>query len=170
MKKIVFGIVVAAFVLFAVLITANMLSLNEYGVAEFGEKSLVISNDNMKQYGYKNSDLLVISKVANDDIKVGDTIIFYNNYEDEVSIEQSSISEISSNGKQFYLDSNNSISYGNVLGTKKTTKVYPTVGRVLKVLETSTGYLLIIVLPTLILFTYLIRKVTVELKEEKKNN
>jgi hypothetical protein len=168
MKKIVGRVLVTIFVLVAVFVTANVLSYNDYEVAEFGKKSLVLANKHMEKYGYKNGDLIITTK-AEDNIKNGDTIIYYNVYQKNVTIDQGKVEEISSNGKQFYLDSNTSIQADRVLGKTSNVKTIHGIGSVLKVLESRIGYLLIILLPTVAIFAVLIRKVIVELKEEKKN-
>lgn len=169
MKKTIVRVLVVIFVIVAIFITANILSYNDYEVAEFGNKSLVLADKHLEKYGYKKGDLLVTTKVKSDNIKVGDSIMYYNNYQAKATIDEGKVTEISSNGKQFYLDSNTSVSDKYVLGNSDATKVYPVVGGVLEVLESRTGYLLIIIMPTLALFAYLIRKTMVEVKEEKKN-
>lgn len=167
MRKIIVRVLVGIFAIIAVFVTVNMLSYNDYEIAEFGNKSFVLGNKHLEKYGYKKTDLIIATKT--DNIKIDDSIMYYNNYESKTTIDEGKVTEISSNGKQYYLDSNTSVSDKYVLGTSDKVKVYPVVGGILEVLESRVGYLLIIVLPTLVLFAYLIRKITVELKEEKKN-
>lgn len=177
MKKIVARVLVVIFVLIAVFVTGNLLAYNDYEVAEFGDKSLVLVDNYMVKDGYKKGDLLVTTRKSNDSIKVGDSIIFYNVDRKVITIDKGSIEEISDNGEQFFVSFLNmesekkttSVLKENVLGTSDSVKTYPVVGSILNVLEARTGYLLIILLPTLVLFAYLIRNVVVELKEDKKN-
>ena len=168
MRKTIFRVLVVIFILIAIFVTANLLAYNDYEVAEFGNKSFVLADKNMEKYGYNKGDLIITTKANNDNIKIGDAILFYNNYESKVAIEKGTVTEISSNNQQYYLDTNISISKEYVLGTADSVKTVSKVGSILKVLETRVGYLLIILLPTLVLFAYLIRKIVVELKEEKK--
>lgn len=168
MKKIVGRVLVVIFMLIAVFVTANILSYNDYEVAEFGNKSFVLAGKHMEKYGYKNGDLIIATK-ANDNIKNGDTIMYYNVYQKNVTIDQGKVEETSSNGKQFYLDSNTSIAADRVLGKTSNVKTIHGIGSVLRVLESRMGYLLIILLPTIAIFAVLIIKVIAELKEEKKN-
>lgn len=167
--KIVCGVLVTIFVIIAIFVTINMLAFNDYEVAEFGNKSLIIANKHMEKYGYLNGDLIIATKKNNDSIKKGDSVLYYNNYESKTTIDEGRVQEVSSNGSQLYLDSEMSVSKNNVIGKSDDVKIVSTVGKVLNVLETRLGYLFIILLPTIALFAYLIRKVTVELKEDKKN-
>lgn len=168
MKKIVIGVLIGLFFIVAAFVTINLLSYNDYGVAEFGNTSLVLADKKMEKYGYKNGDLIVATKENNDSIAKGNSIMYYNNYNPKVVIEKGNVLEVSSDNSQFYLDNNNSIAKKYVIGTTDSEKVYPVIGGVLNFLETKAGYLLVIILPILVLFAYLIRKVTVELKEKKK--
>ena len=167
MKKIVARVLVGIFALVAIFVTLNLLAYNDYEVAEFGSKSFVLVDKHMQEYGYNKGDLLVVARVKSSSIKNDDVIMYYNNYAEEVSIDQGKVEEVSDDGKHYYLNGN-SVAHEYVLGTSDTVKAYPVVGGVLQVLETRTGYLLIILLPTLVLFAYLIRKIVVELKEEDK--
>ncbi len=168
MKKVIVRVLVVIFILIALFVTANLLAYNDYEVAEFGNKSFVLADKHMEDYGYKNGDLVITTKVDPKEIGIGDAILFYNNYESKTTIDKGVVTEVSSNNKQFYLDTNISVSKDYVLGKINAEKAYAHVGSVLRVLETRVGYLLIILLPTLVLFAYLIRKIAVELKEEKK--
>ncbi len=167
MKKVVIGVLIGLFIIIAMFITISLLAYNEYGVTEFGNSSLVFADKNMEKYGYKSGDLIVATKENNDSIVKGNSILYYNNYEPKVAIEKGKVLEISSDSSQFYLDNNNSIAKKYVIGTSDSEKVYPVIGGILKFLETKVGYLLVIILPILVLFAYLIRRVTVELKEKK---
>jgi len=169
MKKIVARVLVVIFVLIAIFITANILAYNDYEVAEFGNKSWILADEHMKEYGYNKGDLIIADKSTIDDLKANDEILYYDIYAPTVTINKGKIVEISDDGSQYYMDNNiRSAAKRNVLGSVESLKVYPKVGGVLEVLENRTGYLVIIILPTLGLFAYLIRKITVELKEDKK--
>jgi len=178
MGKIVARILVVIFVLIALFVTVNLLAYNDYEVAEFGNTSLVIVDDHLKEYGYNNGDLLIVSRSNNDKIIVGDKIIYYvgESVNSSTAINVGAVSEISDDGSQFFIlkdDKNtlgDSVNKDRVLGSTDSTKVCPTLGGVLGVLESRAGYLLIILLPTVVIFAYLIRKVVVELKEDEKKN
>lgn len=174
MKKIIARVLVGLFVLIAIFVTVNLLAYNDYEVAEFGNTSLVLVDDHLQEFGYKKGDLLIVSRTNNDNIKTGDSIMYYDAKTISTVINVGSVSEISDDGSEFYVVNNdskkaeNSVKKDRVLGSTDSIKVYPTLGGVLGVLESRTGYLLIILLPTLAIFTYLIRKVVVELKEDEK--
>jgi hypothetical protein len=169
MKKIVARVLVGIFALVAIFVTLNLLAYNDYEVAEFGSKSFVLVDEHMQEYGYNKGDLLVATRVKSNAINKEDTILYYNNYAEDVTIDQGKVEEVSDDGKHYYLNGN-SVAHEYVIGTGDTIHTYPVVGGVLQVLEARTGYLLLIILPTLALFAYLIRKIVVELKEDKKKN
>lgn len=177
MKKVVLRVLVVIFAFVAIFVTLNLLAYNDYEVAEFGNKSFVLVDDELQKYGYKKGDLLVVSSSNKDSIKVGDSILYYDSklINGPTVIKKGTVEEVSDNAAEFYVlnsDSEkmeNSVKNDRVIGVSDSVKTYPVIGGVLSVLEARTGYLLIILLPTLVLFAYLIRKTVVEIKEEKKN-
>lgn len=173
MKKVVCRVLVGIFACIAIFVTANLLAYNDYEVAEFGNKSFVLVDKHMVNFGYKEGQLLVITKSSSGSIKKDDIVLYYNVNAtsvntNKVNIDQGKVEEVSDDGKHFYMNGN-SIADKYVLGSSSSIKTYPVIGGVLSVLESRVGYLLIILMPTLVLFAYLFRKIVVELKEEKKN-
>lgn len=176
MKKIIVRVLVVIFVLIAAFVTANLFAYNDYEVAEFGKTSFVLADEHLQDFGYKKGDLLVVSRTNIDSVKSTESIVYYDDKTPTTVINVGTVSEISEDGSEFYVVNNdsekneNSVKKDRIIGTAESVKVYPTIGGVLQVLESRVGYLLIIILPTLVLFAYLIRKVVVELKEEEKKN
>lgn len=174
MKKVVERVLVVIFILIAMFVTVNLLAYNDYEVAEFGNTSFVLADEHLQDFGYKKGDLVVISRANNDIVKSGDSVMYYDDKAPSAVINVGTVSEISEDGSEFYVvnsDSKkdeNSVKKDRVLGNTDSVKVYSAIGGILQVLESRAGYLLIILLPTLVLFAYLIRKVVVELKEEEK--
>ena len=174
MGKIVARILVVIFVLIALFVTVNLLAYNDYEVAEFGNTSFVLVDDHLKEFGYDKGDLLVVSRANNDNVKNGDSVLYYDAKNISTEINVGSVSEISDDGSEFYVvntdskKAENSVKKDRVIGSTDSVKVVPTLGGVLEVLESRAGYLLIILLPTLVIFTYLIRKVVIEIREDEK--
>lgn len=175
MKKVVARVLVVIFVLIAVFVTINLFAYNDYEVAEFGNTSFVLADEHLQEYGYNKGDLLVVSRSNVDNVEKAASVMYYDDKTPATVINVGAISEISEDGSELYVVNNNSeksensVKKDRVIGSVESVKVYPTIGGILQVLESRVGYLLIIILPTLALFAYLIRKVVVELKEEKKN-
>lgn len=174
MKKIIARVLVVIFILVAIFVTVNLLAYNDYEVAEFGNSSLVLADEHLQDYGYQKGDLIIVSRANNDSVKSGDSVMYYDDKAPSTVINVGTVSEVSEDGSEFYVVNNdskkaeNSVKKERVLGSTDSIKVYSKIGSVLNVLESRTGYLLIILLPTLALFTYLIKKVVVELKEDEK--
>ena len=84
--KILLSILLVLYAGVAIFLTACLLNYNDYKITEFGSKSLIIVNDDTLKDKYKKGSLLVVDKDNAKDIKSGDDIIFYNTYNNQISI------------------------------------------------------------------------------------
>ena len=74
--KILLSILLVLYAAVAIFLTACLLNYNDYKITEFGNKSLIIVNDDTLKDKYKKGSLLVVDKTNAKDIKSGDEIIF----------------------------------------------------------------------------------------------
>lgn len=168
--KILLSIVVVIYAIVAMFLTACLLNYNDYKITVFGDKSLIIVNDDTLKDKYKKGSLLVVDKNG-EEIKKGDEIIFYNTYNNQVNI---SIAEVTAKEKitdtetTYTIKGDYDISSEYLIGSTKNVKAYGVIGAILGLLESRVGFLIFIILPITIAFLYEIYVLISEIKQAKK--
>lgn len=163
--KIILGIIVAAYFLVIASVTVCLLCYNDYKVTEIAGNSLIIIDKQSDKY--KDGDLVVFKKPNLKNIKVGSEVFFYEvtngipsiNYGNVTNIEQ-----INEEESTLTINDNHTISSQSLIGSTDYATVYPKIGSILSVLESRFGFLILVILPTLILFLYEIYRVIIEIK------
>ena len=175
-KKLIIGILITVYLVVAVFLTACLITYNDYKISIFGDKSLIIVDNKEFEPDYKKGTLLIIKKNANDDIKEGDSIFFYNHYKSQVSVSYSKVTKtekITDTETTYTITGDQPVSSEYVIGKASTTKAIEGVGSIMKFMESRIGFLLVIVFPIAVLFIYEIYVVVKEIvrpesEEEKK--
>ena len=172
--KILLGILVVLYAIVAIFLTVCLLNYNDYKITEFGDTSLIIVNDDKLEPTYKKGSLLVVSKENEKDIKVGDNIIFYNTYNNQVSLAVGEVmfkENITNNETTYTVSGNYDISSEYLVGSTNDVKVYPVLGTILGILESRVGFLIFIILPITLAFLYEIYALVIEIiNSNKKEN
>lgn len=169
MKKIfnfVFGVIITAYILMAVVLTGCLLLYNDYKVTEINGKSLIIIDDNELK-PYKKGDLVIAEKPNVEDIKIGDDILFYSEDYGVVSVNQGKVIEYVTEGNKiegFSVGNGKVISASSVVGEAKDVKIVEDLGSILSVLESRFGFLFIVIMPVLVIFLYVVYRFIIELK------
>lgn len=172
MKKIIYNILFTIYAIIAVFTTICLLSFNEYRITEIGKNALVIIDDNSLSPDYSKGDLVIVNKAEKDKTSVGDKVFFYSSHDRTVTVSLANVlkkEQITSTETTYTLDGNYDISSEYVIGPAKSSKIIKGVGSVLQVLESKWGFLLLIVLPSLIAFLYEIGVVISEVRGSKKS-
>ena len=168
--KILVGVVIFIYALSAMFLTACLLNYNDYKITEFGNKSLIIVNEDTLEGSYKKGSLLIVDKNAKNVDKV-DNIIFYNTKNNEVNIAISKVigTEVITEKESTYtVEGNVEISSQYLIGSTEDVKVVPYVGSILGILESRVGFLIFIIFPITLAFLYEIYVLVNEIKETKK--
>ena len=76
-KKFLIGLVGTVYFVFALIMTILLLNFNDYGVTQFGTKSLVIIRDEIATEKYQKGDLVIVEEKKIDQIKIGDEMFTY---------------------------------------------------------------------------------------------
>lgn len=162
-KKILIGILIFIFSCFAILMTILLLNFNEYGVTEFGDKSLVILTREISSENYKKGDLVVVEKVAYEAIKEGDEIFAYSvDSREKVNIEVGIVKDLFPTEKSIAYKNGAGFSQEYIIG--KATDTYHNVGLYLSFIESKWGFLFIVLVPCFIIFIYEIYALVVEIR------
>ena len=170
MKKIlktILGVIGFTYLIFIIFITICLLNYNEYKVTEFGNKTFVLIDD--KSDKFTDGDLVVFTK-NNDEIKTDNEISFYEVVNGQSSVNIGTVTDIEKITEKettFTINGSHKISGETVIGSLETAKVYHKVGKVLYAFESQYGFLLLVILPSLMLFFYAAYSFIMELKQPK---
>jgi hypothetical protein len=149
-----------------ILVTVCLLNFNDYGITEIGKTSWVIADEDFSE-GYEKGDLLIVKKGTGEEVSIGDYIFFYNPSENNV-INYAEVSNIvDTNGYYTYIVGNDyHVYYDYYVG--EDVKQFKNVGSVLSVLESQMGFLVLIILPTIVAIIFEIYAIIIEVVELKK--
>lgn len=170
MKKVIYSIVVTIYAIIAVFTTVCLLSYNDYKVTQFGDYSLVIVSGELAKdnVNLNEGDLVIVNKKG--DIKVGDQVFYYSQYEKTVTVASgkvTNIEKITSTETTYTIGDNYMVSSQYILGPVNGTTKVQSVGTVLNVLESQWGFLFLVVFPSLLAFIYELTVVVGEIKGNK---
>lgn len=149
-----------------IIVTVCLLNFNEQRVTVLGDSSWVIADNDFSDE-YKKGDLIIVNKGTGEEVSVGDYIFFYNPAENYV-INYAEVTDIvNTNGYYTYKVGNDyNVYYEYFIG--KDASVYRGVGMVLSVLESQMGFLILIILPTMVAIIFEIYAIIIEIIEMKK--
>lgn len=172
--KVIFSIIIIPYIVVAIFTTACLMNYNKYGITQFGNKSLIIVEDDSLEPTFKKGNLLIVSKSSDlGSVKPGDNIFFYNSYKEEVSVSLSTVTKstkVTDDEYSYTIEGNYDVSSEYLIGNANDTIIYSILGSVLTVFTSRIGYLLIFVLPILCFFLYEIYAVIKEIKQYKEEN
>ena len=165
--KILLIIFVVLYLILEMFLAVCLLNYNDYRVTVFGNKSLLLLTDNIDKE-YKKNDLLIVTKGDGSEVKAGDSIFFYNPG-DNYTINYAEVTEVvphANNTYTFKIGTTHNVYMDYYVG--KNVKRYEKIGGIMRVLESKWGFLLLIVLPTMIALIYEFYEIIIEIIEFKK--
>ena len=132
-----------------IIVTACLLNFNDQRITEFGNQSWLIIEDN--EIGdFTKGDLVIVTKGPGSEVETGDNIFFYDPAENN-TVNYAEVLSATPSGQNSYtykIDGDYNVYYEYYIG--KNVKVYSHLGTALKVFESKWGFLLLIILPTMI--------------------
>jgi signal peptidase len=157
------------FVIFAVLITAMVLSStnNENGVASFNGKSFIDIKTSSMSPTIKAGDMVIVELLTDRqkaECKVGDVITYYTDLDGNGSKElnthrikkineENGLITYTTQGDNNITEDKNTVAFNNVIGRWTGTRLNG-VGNIMSFLQSSTGFMCVIVLPLILFFLY----------------
>ena len=162
-KKILIGTIGVVYFSFALVMTILLLNYNDYGVTQFGNKSLVIINDEVSTDTYKNGDLVITERKRIDRYVVGEDIFTYR-------VDSKGLPHIQIGKVGTIYEDENAISFENgenysmdfIAGTP--VKIHPNAGKFLSIVESQWGFLFIVLVPCFLIFIYEVYSLIIEIK------
>lgn len=162
-KKIVIGIVGTAYFIFALIMTILLLNFNDYGITQFGTKSLVIINDTIANENYKKGDLVIVEAQRVEDVEVGQEIFTYRIDSKGIpTINLGKVGEVYVDDDAIAFENGETYSMEFVAG--KGTESYEHIGTALSIIESQWGFLFIVLVPCFLIFIYEVYSLIVEIK------
>lgn len=169
--KLLIDLIEAVVVLYVIVLTACLLFVNSYGYTEFGNYTIVQAHkaEASTLPNVKNGDLLII-KNGNDIVK-GNVIYYYAGINDKYYIKSGKVTEITGDeyGTFYKLDKKNET---NTISDQKLVgnyiSIHHNVGKILDVLESKIGFLLLVLLPIMCIFIYHVYNFVIILKYEER--
>ena len=170
--KIVFGVIGFVYFVIAIFGIVCLLKKNEYGYPQFGNKTLLVIDEDNKETGLKKGDLLILVKPNNDDVKISDGVFFYDTEYKKNTINFGNIikREVINEKETTFTVASKSFSSEFLVGKLNDSTKYPTLGSILNVLISKWGFFLIIIVPFFIMFMIELFAIYTEIKYGKKKN
>ena len=165
-KKIVVGLFVSVFFIFAIIMAVLLINYNDYGVSQFGNTSLILVKEDTSA-NYKKGDLVVVESKRIDKYNKGDELFIYKVVDKNVDIEIGKLNKIYENENELGVENGSVYDIKFIAGTP--TKVYSGIGNFLSVVESRMGFLFIILVPSFLIFVYEIYALVIEFKYGSEN-
>ena len=174
MKKILGffkNIIIAVWVLAAIISTICLISYNEYSVSEIGNYSIIVVDSDRLEPDFNENDLVIVKKVGENKYKEGDKAFFYiSNPADLVFINYGEITkkvEAEHAEDSYYFGEKTVIPHSDMIGLGTEAKVYKGWGLVLSIFESRWGFMFLVIFPTIFAIVYEIYSIIEEAKRDK---
>ena len=162
-KKVILTIVGVAYFIFALAMTILLLNYNNYGVTQFGNKSLIIINDQIANEKYMKGDLVIVNLPKLENMKQGDEMFCYRIDSKGIpSLQIGTIGEVYVEENAISYENGETYSYEFIAG--KTEEIHAGVGTFLSVVESKWGFLFIVLVPCFLIFIYELYSLIIEIK------
>jgi hypothetical protein len=157
------------FFLFALTMTILLLSYNDYGLSQFGNKTLILMTDKIYSDAYDKGDLVIVEKralqqyAAPELIEIGDELFVVRVVDGgAIYIEVGKVGEVYPDENAISFENGSSFDVKFVIGEK--IQVVKKLGGFLSVVESKWGFLFIVLVPCFLIFIYEIYALIVEIK------
>ncbi len=164
-RNIVFGVILVAYLSIIILASTLVLSRNDYGYTEFGNKALIdVKEDTSK---YLKGQLVIVEKRFIDKLKAGDEIFVYQTSQQEktVKVVSSTIKEVNNEEATPYITLDvDDTSWGQDYIAGQSIKVYDSIGGIISFVESKWIFFVIFIVPCFFLLLYEIYSVIIVIK------
>lgn len=168
-RNIIVGIIFALYLTVIIGVSTLILTRNDYGVTQLGEKALIIIDRTNANDRYKAGQLVVVESRKFEDLKVGQEVFVYQTdmQEKKVTVIPSSIKEINNEeqNKHIVLQVDGT-AWGNEFIAGEAISVHDNVGKVFQFLQSKWIFFILFIVPLFFVLLYLIYKIVVVIKFE----
>lgn len=164
-KKVFMSILTVVYFAFALIMTILLLNFNDYGVTQFTDTSIVILKERIANEEYKKGDVVFVERYNVNEFKEGETVFTYRLENTVAHIEIGEVGEIYTDDKAIAFKNGDTYSEKYIIG--KPSKVYHGIGSFLSIIESTWGFLFVVLVPCFLLFIYQIYALIIEIKYGK---
>jgi len=165
-RNIIIGILFVVFFAFAIGMTVLMLNVNDYGLTQFGDTTLLYLTENISSKNFKKGDLVLIEKPLFEEVKVGDELFVYRVARNgSVTVEVGIVGDIHEEDSAISYE--NGATFGEQLIIGHAGNKYEKIGSYLGIIQSQWGFLFIILVPCFLIFIYQLYALIVEIKYGK---
>lgn len=167
--RVVLGILVSIYLAMVIFTTGFLLNKNDYGVSSFLGRYLIVLDDDSLAPDYKANSLIAIKPVTNAEIEIGDKIFYYDTYSTKHQIKFTEVTrkeKVNDSEVTYALKDNTLVSSQYVLGSEKTVTSLSFLGKILYIVQSKWGFLIIVVFPLFLAFIYEIYAIVKEVKKK----
>ena len=166
-RNILIGIIMVVYFAFIVAISTLLLNKNDYGVTQFGEKSLILVDDKISNKDYPEGTLVILETRKIEDLKAGDEVFIYqpDNKDKSVDIIISDIESVHLDVDSPYVKlTNDGTAWGEdfIAGTK--VEIYPDLGAFLIFIESKWVFFILLIMPCFFILLYEIYLLIIAIK------
>lgn len=168
-KQIFVKILGIVFFAFAIIITILLLNYNKYGVTQIDNISLIKIKEDLSSDKYQKGDLVMVESKKIDKISIGDEVFVYKlDANGSVSVDIGVVGELHLNDNQISFKNGATYSMEFVIGGS--TKIYNKIGTYLSIIESTWGFLFIVLVPSFLIFIYQLYALIIEIKYGREDN
>ena len=165
-KSVILGILMFVYFTFVIAMTILLLNFNDYGVTEFGNKSIIIINDEISNDNYKKGDIVITEKNKIEKLEVGQELFTYKvDEKGNVNIDLGKIGNIYTEENAISFE--NGSTYSNEFIAGSPIEKYEKIGTYLSIVESKWGFLFIVLVPSFLIFVYEVYSLIIEIKYGK---
>ena len=170
-KSFLIDALIVVWFLVAIFVTICLLSYNDFGVTVFGKNTLLIIDSDELEPKYNEGDLVIVKRVSDNKINVGDEVFYYNSaMNSNVLVFLGDVedkNEVSKTDTTYTIEGEK-VSGEFVIGPTTSAKVYPKLGKILGIITSKWGFMFIILFPMLFAVIYEVMMIADAVKKNKK--
>lgn len=166
-RNIFIGIFLVIYFSFIILISTLLLNRNDYGVTEFGDKALILVDEEISNENYKEGTLVIIERKELTELTKGQEVFVYqpDKKDNSVDIVIANIAEIFPEDDSPYLTlSNNGSAWGEEYIGGVAYSTYDDIGGFLKFIESKWIFFILLIIPCFFILLYEIYLLIIAIK------
>lgn len=168
-KKLILGIIAIIFFSFVIFNTVLLLNINKYGVTQFDNISIITIKNEVTSENYKKGDVVIVQSKKLENIIIGDEIFVYKTQKTGAPIiDFGIVGEVHNEDDAISFE--NGATYSSDLMIGSATKIYNNIGTYLNIVQSTWGFLFLILLPSFLIFIYELYAIIVEIKYGKEEH
>lgn len=166
-RNIIIGIILFVYLLFIILISTLLLNRNDYGMTQFGDKTLILVDKQVSNKKYKKGSLAIVQERDIKTLNVGDEIFVYqtNKKTKTVKVVIADIGKINLEATSPYVVlENDGTAWGEEFIAGTIYKVYENIGSLLLFIESKWVFFCLLIVPCFFILLYEIHLVIVTIR------